>query len=306
MGILRQLPQALRRVFTARADPERPPSESYVAEISRSNPSCFLFLIDQSASMLKPFGGAGAKIKAEGVADTINRLLQNLCLKCTKSDGVRDYFHIGVIGYGGTAKSAFSGALDGRLLVPVSELADNPLRLEERPSKADDQASQSDAQRMVKFPVWFEPRGEGKTPMCQALNLGRKMVADFLAQYPSCYPPVVVNITDGMATDDNPQPVAKTLCELAGTDGNVLLFNAHLSSLPNQPIEFPDSEGRLPDDFAKLLFRMSSQLPLKIQAAASDEGYRVSSATRGFVFNADLDCIIRFVDIGTKVAQGVR
>ena len=67
----------------------------YTAEIRRTNPTCFIFLVDQSASMSKPFGGGGAgQSKAQGVADGINRLLQNLSLKCAKSDGIRDYFHV--------------------------------------------------------------------------------------------------------------------------------------------------------------------------------------------------------------------
>ena len=33
----------------------------YAAEISRSNPSCFLFLIDQSKSMLRPVAGGQGK-----------------------------------------------------------------------------------------------------------------------------------------------------------------------------------------------------------------------------------------------------
>ncbi len=51
----------------------------YTAEISRNNPSCFIFLIDQSGSMSDPFGGGeSTKKKADAVADVINRLLQNL------------------------------------------------------------------------------------------------------------------------------------------------------------------------------------------------------------------------------------
>ena len=64
----------------------------YSAEISRANPSCFLFLVDQSASMLEPVAGAADKTKSDGVADALNRLLQNLVLKCAKSEGVRDYY----------------------------------------------------------------------------------------------------------------------------------------------------------------------------------------------------------------------
>src|ERR1700730_1461207 len=111
---------------------------AYTAEISRTNPSCFLFLVDQSSSMLEPFGAQPEKQKAQGVADAINRLLQNLVLKCAKADGVRDFFHVGLIGYGGKVLSAFGGALAGQTLVPVSKIADNPLRVEQRTRKVDD------------------------------------------------------------------------------------------------------------------------------------------------------------------------
>ena len=56
----------------------------YSAEISRTNPTALLFLLDQSSSMLEPFGGQPDKSKAEGVADALNRLLQNIVLKCAK------------------------------------------------------------------------------------------------------------------------------------------------------------------------------------------------------------------------------
>jgi hypothetical protein len=278
---------------------------AYTAEISRTNPSCFLFLVDQSGSMAKPFGGEQGKVKAQGVADAINRLLQNLVLKCAKSDGIRDYFHVGVVGYGSQVGPAFGGKLVGRGLVPVSEIANNPLRVEQRTRKVDDGAGGLVEQKF-KFPVWFEPTADGKTPMCQALSLAQQAVAEFVRRFPACYPPVVLNVTDGAATDGNPETRAGALRKLASADGGVLLFNAHLSSRKDRPIEFPDKEADLPDDYARMLFRMSSTLPVKVQAAARNEGFRVSDETRGFVFNADLVSVVRFMDIGTKVAAAVR
>jgi hypothetical protein len=274
----------------------------YTAEISRSNPSCFLFLVDQSGSMIKPFGTQPGRIKAQGVADAINRLLQNLVIKCTKSDGIRDYFHVGVIGYGAQVGPAFGGALAGQGLVPISAIANKPLRLEQRVVKTEDGAG-GILEQKIKFPVWFEPTGEGKTPMCKALALARETVGEFLKKFTACYPPLVINITDGMATDGSPEPVATALKNLGSMDGNVLLFNAHLSSREVPAIEFPESEAGLPDDYARILFRMSSLLPVKIQAAARNEGLRVTDATRGFVFNADLVSVIRFMDIGTKMSS---
>src|SRR6185369_18053159 len=77
----------------------------YSAEISRTRPACVLILVDQSGSMDEPFAGMSEKKKSEGVADAVNRLIQNLVLKCAKADGVRDYFHVGVIGYGAKVHS---------------------------------------------------------------------------------------------------------------------------------------------------------------------------------------------------------
>src|SRR5262249_19447309 len=111
-------PPVLRRRQPCRP-PHRGPSVPYVAGVSRTTPTCLLFLIDQSPSMSGPFGGSPGKTKADGVADAVNRLLQNLALKCAKSDGIRDYFHVGVIGYGASVQSALGGALAGRHLVPV-------------------------------------------------------------------------------------------------------------------------------------------------------------------------------------------
>jgi hypothetical protein len=57
-----------------------------MAEISRTNPSCFLFLIDQSGSMTDLFPDKPTR-KADGVATAINGLLQNLVLRCAKEEG---------------------------------------------------------------------------------------------------------------------------------------------------------------------------------------------------------------------------
>src|SRR5262249_49634283 len=109
----------------------------YAAEISRANPTCFLFLIDQSKSLTAPLGGQG-KTKADAVAASINRLLYTLVLRCVWGQAVLDRFHVGVIGYGRTVVAALGGPLAGRELVPISEVARNPLRVEQRVQKVDD------------------------------------------------------------------------------------------------------------------------------------------------------------------------
>jgi hypothetical protein len=277
----------------------------YTAEISRANPTCFLFLVDQSNSMAGPVGGQAGKKKADGVADAINRLLQNLVLKCAKSDGIRDYFHVGVLGYGAKVDSALGGPLAGQLLVPVSTLANQPLRIEQRTRKVEDGAGGL-VEQSFKFPIWFEPSAGGKTPMCQALGMAAMIIREFIGLFPDSYPPVVINISDGKANDGNPETPAQALRTLATSDGSLLLFNLHLSSTAAAPISFPSKEDKLPDAQAKLLFRMSSVLPPRLQEAARADGTRIEQGARGFVFNANLVSVIRFLDIGTRMVQDVR
>jgi hypothetical protein len=272
---------------------------AYTAEISRANPSCFLFLIDQSGSMDDPFGGDSNRKKADGVADAINRLLQNLVIKCAKSEGVRDYYHVGVVGYGAKVGPAFAAPLAGEELVPISRIADNPSRIEERTRKVDDGAGGL-VDQTVKFPIWFDAVAHGGTPMCDALARAQAILASWLQQHPSCFPPIAINITDGESTDGDPTSPAESVRSLSSDDGDILLFNAHLSSHRAAPVEFPDGETGLPDQYAQLLFRLSSALPPYMRTVAQQEGYGISDGARGFVFNADLISVIRFLDIGTR------
>ena len=275
---------------------------SYTAEISRRTPSCLVFLIDQSGSMSDPIGGTtSGKTKAQGVADAINRLLNNLVIKCSKPE-VRDYFDVAVIGYGATVGPAFGGALAGRPLVRTSEIADNPLRVEEREQLVEDGVGGLVKQK-VSFPIWFSPVAEGGTPMCQTLTLVHDLLKDWTAAHPASYPPVVINITDGEPTDGDPLPVAEQIRNLATNDGVVLAFNCHISSLSGHEVLFPDSETDLPDANAKRLFQMSSELPEKmvVAARACERGAQVGA--RGFAFQADLVDLIKFLDIGTQMAD---
>lgn len=272
----------------------------YTAEISRTNPACFLFLIDQSGSMDDAFvNGESQRKKADAVADAINRLLQNLVIKCAKSEGVRDYYHAGVLGYGSKVGPAFAGALSGKEMASISEIADNPARVEERTKKVDDGAG-GIVEQTVKFPVWFDAVAKGGTPMCDALRRAETILSEWVGNHPDCFPPIVINITDGESTDGDPTAAAEAVRRVSSRDGETLVFNVHLSTRTASPIEFPDSLSGLPDEYAELLFRTSSPLPPYMQSAARQEGYAVSDGSRGFVFNADMVSVIRFLDIGTR------
>ncbi|MEO1339456.1 MAG: VWA domain-containing protein, partial [Myxococcota bacterium] len=121
--------------------------------------------------MQDSFGGAeqqgdAAPSKARVLADTVNRLLQNLILRCAKEDGVRDYFHVAIIGYGerveALVRSDTAADVDPAM-VPVSALADRPLRLEPRTKTMPDGRGGT-VERVVQTPVWFDPYAKNGTP----------------------------------------------------------------------------------------------------------------------------------------------
>ena len=216
----------------------------YVAEISRTNPSCFIFLVDQSASMVDSIGGEVRVSKADVVADALNRLLTELAIRCAKEEGVRDYFHVAVLGYGGrSAQSAFGGGLQGRDLVAISQVADHPLRVDQRTKLKPDGAG-GVIELKTDFPVWVEALANGATPMCQALMHARNLVSAWIAEHPRGFPPIVLNLTDGEANDGDPLDSARQLTQLRTDDGAVLLFNLHISDAGGSPITFPaDTSG---------------------------------------------------------------
>src|SRR5437588_11030241 len=115
--------------------------------------------------------------------------------------------------------------------------------------------------------------------MCQAFRKARDWVEEWLALHSSSFPPIVINITDGEATDGDPTLDSEALRSLSTSDGNVLLFNSHVSSRGDSPIDFPDTDVALPDQYAQLLFGMSSVLPPHMRALAAQEGLRVSDGT---------------------------
>ncbi|GAA3865913.1 VWA domain-containing protein [Streptomyces lacrimifluminis] len=260
--------------------------------------------MDQSASMSDPMeSGETTQPRAEVVSNAINRLLTELSVKCAKEEGVRDYFHVAVIGYGhNRVGSAYQGTLAGRDLVPLSEVANNPARVESRTKKVSDGAGGL-VETSVQFPVWMDPVTNGGTPMTRALGYANTLVGHWVDMHPGGFPPIVLNLTDGESTDGDPTSAAIGLASHATADGPVLLFNLHVSGSGGAPITFPDSEEALPDTYAKLLFQMSSVLPSHMRSYAASQGHRVSESTRGFVYNADIVSIVEFLDIGTRATE---
>lgn len=273
--------------------------------ITRANPACLLFLLDHSGSMGGAFGGEKDVVKKEGLARAVNRFLQSLVVRCTRDEGVYHYFDIGIFGYG-TKRGNFANLLPSQLeskdWASITEISDNLLKMETvtvQRLNAENQIQSATEQ----VPVWIEPVSSGGTPMCAALSQLQPLVARWIDGHPDSFPPIVIHITDGDSTDGDPRAEAQKLRDLSTQDGNVLLFNCHLSSSKAVPILFPASDQGLPDDAARRLFEMSSVLPPPFADAGRGIFPGLSAESRGFAFNAGIIELIQFIDMGTRAAN---
>lgn len=274
---------------------------TYSAEISRSNPSAIIILLDRSRSMSDPFPNEGSP-KSVAAAQVVNRFLAELTMKCAKGAEIYDYYHVAAIGYGREVTNALGSRGHEIELAPISELGDNPLRLDSVTKKVPDGAGGL-VETTTQMPIWVEAVADGNTPMCRALDCAQALLTPWVAEHQDCYPPTVLNITDGEANDGDPREPARRLRQLSTQDGDTLLFNCHLSSQRAMPTLFPNTTEGLNDQLADALFEMSSDLPETQLEAAVAEGFPVLKGSRGFVYNGGVEDLIRFIDIGSRATM---
>lgn len=277
----------------------------YQQPFSRSTPGCIIFLIDRSDSMRATFGDSGMTL-AEGAARAVNKILLELCVKSTKALGqpLREYFFAGAYGYGlcpssgqEGVESALPGALATRGIVPLPELADNPIA-SRSDSSVDPVAGRS------RLPEWIVPVWGQRTPMCQAIDLVGAHVNHWANHFRDSHPPIIINITDGMVTDSpyrgqTLEQWANQLTSIQTSDGSALLFNVFLSPSRANGVWFPTEGTTLPEPGPEL-FSISSTLPQKIIDNARGAQIDVRPGSRGLVFNADLSMLVKFLEIGTR------
>ena len=95
----------------------------YTQSITRTHRTAIILAIDGSGSMAEKIRFRNRQMtKAEAVATITNGMLFELIERARRSDGVRDYYDIAVIGYSGDDE-VYSLLPGGRELISVAELA---------------------------------------------------------------------------------------------------------------------------------------------------------------------------------------
>lgn len=289
--------------------------EAYTAQITRNTPTAFILLIDHSVSMSRMTTLNGEQMTlSEAVARIVNHQINELVLRCVKSNEVRHYYDIAVIGYGMNAYSGWQGALEGRYFVSPQELKDNPFkRIITREEK---RTRNGVAVKEVEKIQWIEARNDGSwTHMHKAFGKAKELLKDWMTDHheKDCYPPTVINITDGEfngATKEVMLQFSNEIKSMFTNDGNVILFNIHVTPNQGSQVVFPVNKDELSNNrYGSTLYEMSSLLPLRynqmissIRAHNDDQARHVAMAV-----NSDMSTLLQLMDIGTptNISQNV-
>jgi hypothetical protein len=281
--------------------------DAYTAQITRKTPTAFIFLVDQSVSMSRDTTLHGEQMTmAEAVARIVNRQINELVLRCVKNDDVRHYYDIAVIGYGEEAYSGWNGELEGRGFVSPEELKNNPFkRVTVREEK---RTRKGTVMKEVEKVQWMEARCDGNwTHVHEAFNRAKTLLTEWMEIHheSDCYPPTIINITDGEfngTTAEHIQQQANELKSMFTNDGNVLLFNIHITDSSKDSIIFPIAKNEVADDsYSTKLYELSSLLPMRYNEEIAKVRQDADTSERhvAMAVNADMSTLIQLMDIGT-------
>jgi len=259
--------------------------------LGAANPGCLVILLDQSGSMKDPYDTG--QTKADAATQAVNRVIYEISQSCQKGKKISDRCYVAVVAYNHMTVSALLGDM-------ISKIANNPKRVQKLKKKIPDGAGGL-IEVDFDMPIWIEPKAYGGTPMTQAFEAASQTVKQWLQQYPDSFPPIVIHITDGEPNEEKKaHAAAKQLMRLKSTDGEIVLFNAHISNATAGEIKLPHNDtGFTGDSYAKFLFNISSVLPDAMVTQAKAAGFSPQAGARGFVYNAGAETLIKLLTFGS-------
>ncbi len=279
----------------------------YSAQITRKQKTAFIILLDQSGSMQEFISFQRRPVrKSEIAARFANLFIEELMLRSRRSEFINDYFDILALGYhGDTVEPILTDKIE---FVPISKLYYKPAPHQTSYMERRMPGSGLLTISYLTYRCWVQPKAEGGTPMFAALMQCEKVAKRWCRrkEHRDSYPLIVINITDGEASDSDAQMLnnaARRIRETATEDGNTLLFNIHITSSDDERgTKFPTSMNEMPDNrLTRLMFDMSSTLPECYNELISEiKGERnTMSPYKAMCYNCSAEDLIKLLSIGT-------
>jgi len=281
---------------------------SYSARITTFSRQAIVFLIDQSGSMSEPISWRdGHSTKAAAVADVLNSSVGEIVARCNNYGEYKPYFDIAVLGYSGAGVRSLISV--EKAFVSPADLAFSWIRKDEV-STIRVLPNGKKISTCSNKKIWVEPKADGCTPMVGSFRRAYEILSGWISseQSQNCFPPMVINITDGQATDGDHDKLIEAsmlLRSLSTLDGNVVVMNVHISNLNPQSIIFP-SASACPDtgeNYTQTLFDMSSEMPQFFEREIAEISNAENPPYKAFAFNASIADLVRMINIGSSTTS---
>ncbi|MBO2944186.1 VWA domain-containing protein [Paenibacillus sp. F411] len=222
---------------------------NYSIQASQRTPALIIYLIDISASMNMLMEG---KRRIDVVYDALSLAIRQMVFRSTKGNRLTPRYRIAILAYSDDVYDLLNGIKGIDEIAAIGSLPDlTPKRF------SDSAKAFLQAERILKAEI----------PNMQ-----------------DCPAPLVCHMTDGVATGEDPEPIAKRIMSMSVPDGNVLVENICISDhLLNQPVTEPrrwkgiHADTPLEDEHALKLRAMSSVLPDSYREMLLEADYQLAS-----------------------------
>ncbi|WP_054958412.1 vWA domain-containing protein [Paenibacillus dakarensis] len=222
---------------------------NYTIQASQRTPALIIYLIDISASMNMLMDG---RRRIDVVYDALSLAIRQMVFRSTKGNRLTPRYRIAILAYSDDVYDLLNGIKGIDEIAAVGTLPDLT------PKRFSDSA--------------------------KAFLQAEKILQAEIPNMQDCPAPLVCHMTDGVATGEDPEPIARRIMSMSVPDGNVLVENIFISDhMMNQPVSEPRRwKGILPetdfeDEHALKLKMMSSVLPESYREMLIEADYQLSS-----------------------------
>lgn len=221
---------------------------NYTIQASQRTPALIIYLIDISASMNMLMED---RRRIDVVYEALSLAIRQMVFRSTKGNRLTPRYRIAILAYSDDVYDLLNGIKGIDEIAAIGSLPDLT------PKRFSDSA--------------------------KAFLQAEKILQSEIPNMQDCPAPLVCHMTDGVATGDDPEPIARRIMSMSVPDGNVLVENIFISDhLMNQPITEPRrwkgilTDTSLEDEHARKLKMMSSVLPESYREMLLEADYQLS------------------------------
>lgn len=249
---------------------EYPEKSQYKTLATSRTPALIIYVIDISSSMASPLGGVS---RIEVVKNVLKSTFKKMIERSLRGPEIVPRYRVAIYAYSDGVYDIYNGAKT------IDEIA------------------------KIGIPDLYPMNHTDTASAFLAVEEFLKQEIPNIQDHPA---PLICHITDGHYTGANPIPIVQRILDMRVKDGNVLIENILISDdvlvKPIQSIKKwrgVRSEPEIKDEYAKVLFDISSTIPDSIRSLMAEYGYDISPNAKMFFPGTYLE----FMELGFAMSS---